>query len=523
MANEGVLKARYERLTTLRDPYLLRARECSKLTIPSLMPPQGSTGSTYLPTPYQALGARGVNNLSAKLLLTLLPPNSPFFRYTVSDFMLEQMTGQEGMRAAVEEALDRMERAVMQEIEGQAIRVPAFEGLKQLLVAGNVLLFLKPEGGMKVFRLDRFVVKRDPMGNVLEILTKENCSPMALPDSIREQVVAAGKSDKNKANSPDDVIEIYTRILRSNGRWEVSQEANGILVPGSEGTYPLDKSPWLPLRFITVDGEDYGRGYVEELLGDLKSLEGLTKAIVQGSAAAAKVLFLVKPNATTKHKVLADSESGDIREGNSDDVSVLQLDKFADFKVALETIRGLEQRLSFSFLLNSAVQRQAERVTAVEFQSMVNELEAALGGVYSTQSQEFQLPLITVIMHDMTRKGKLPQLPDGMVKPTITTGVEALGRGNDMTKLSQLLQAIAPFGPEVIAENMEVSDYIKRSGASLGIDMKGLIPTPEVIAQRQQQKQMMLMAEKLGPNAINQAGALAKQGMVSQGQPQPTP
>lgn len=515
MTSEGVLKARYERLTTLREPYLMRARACAKITVPSLMPPQGSTGSTPLPTPYQALGARGVNNLSAKLLLTLLPPNAPFFRYTVSDQMVEQMTGQEGMRAAVEEALDRMERAVMQEIEGQSIRVPAFEGLKQLIVTGNVLAYLKPEGGMKLFRLDRYVVKRDPMGNVLEMLTKENCSPMALPDGIREAVIAASKGS-GKANSPDDSVEIYTRILREGGRWEVVQEAAGMTIPGSQGSYPLDKSPWMPLRFISVDGEDYGRGYVEELLGDLKSLEGLTKAIVQGSAAAAKVLFLVKPNATTKHKVLAESESGDVREGNADDVGVLQLDKHADFRVALETIHGLEQRLSFSFLLNTSIQRQGERVTAEEIRYMAYELEAALGGVYSTQSQEFQLPLVTNIMHSMTRAGKLPQLPDGMVKPTITTGVEALGRGNDMTKLSQLLQAIAPFGPEAIAENMEVSDYIKRSGASLGIDMKGLIPSPEVIAQRQQQKQMMMMAEKLGPNAINQVGSLAKQGMANQ-------
>ena len=42
-----------------------------------------------------------------------------------------------------------------------------------------------------------------------------------------------------------------------------------------------------------VDGEDYGRGRVEEFLGDLQSLESLTQAITEGSAAAAKVVFLV--------------------------------------------------------------------------------------------------------------------------------------------------------------------------------------------------------------------------------------
>lgn len=518
----GELKGRYDTLVTHRNPYLTRARECAVLTIPSLMPPEGSSGSTILSTPYQALGARGVNNLSAKLLLTLFPPNTPFFRYTISDFMLEQLTGQEGLRAEIEEALDRMERAVMQEIEASAIRVPAFEALKQLLVTGNVLLYLLPSGGMKAFRLDRYVVKRDPMGNVLEIITRENMSPMELPDSIREQALAIKKASSGSDNA-DDTVELYTRIKRMQDKWEIVQEVCGMIVPESRGSYPLKKSPWVVLRFIAVDSEDYGRGYVEEHLGDLKSLEGLTKAIVQGSAAAAKVLFLVKPNATTKHRVLAESESGDVREGNSDDVSVLQLEKYADFRVALETMNRLEERLSYAFLLNSSIQRNGERVTAEEIRYMANELETALGGVYSTQSQEFQLPLVIRVTHQMERKGTLPILPEGVVSPTITTGVEALGRGNDLTKLSGLLQDLAPFGPEVVAANMNVDDYIRRCGAARGIDMKGLIPSKEEIAQRQQQEQMQSMMETLGPNAINAMGGMAKEGMRQQAAPAAAP
>ena len=60
----------------------------------------------------------------------------------------------------------------------------------------------------------------------------------------------------------------------------------------------------VPLRFSTVDGEDYGRGRVEEFLGDLKSLEALSQAIIEGSAAAAKVVFTVSPSATTKPQSL---------------------------------------------------------------------------------------------------------------------------------------------------------------------------------------------------------------------------
>lgn len=506
----GSLKARYEKLSTDRSPYLERGRDCSRLTIPTLLPPEGSTGSNRFPTPYQSLGARGVNNLAAKLLLALLPPNSPFFRLVVDDVTLLKLTNRADMRAQVEEALSSMERSVMTNIETSTIRTSAFEGLKLLLVTGNVLFFLAPAGGMKVFRLDRYVVKRDPMGNVLEIITREDVSPMELPENIRAAVLA-----NKTANDHSDIVEVYTCIKRGLGKWDVWQEANGLKLPDSIGSYPLEKTPWIPLRFVAVDGEDYGRGYVEEYLGDLQSLNALRKAIVQGSAAAAKVLFLVKPNSTTKLRVLTESESGAVREGNAEDVTVLQMDKYADFRIAKDTCDTITSELSFVFLLNTAIQRNGERVTAEEIRYMANELEASLGGIYSTLSQEFQLPLVQRVMFQMQRQRKLPDLPEGTVKPAITTGIEAIGRGNDLTKLEQFIKAIEPLGPQVVQTYVNSGDLIKRTGASIGIDMNGLINTEEQIAASQQQAQMQEMLKMLGPNAVNQLGGLAKQNMAN--------
>jgi hypothetical protein len=38
-----------------------------------------------------------------------------------------------------------------------------------------------------------------------------------------------------------------------------------------------------------------------------------------------------------------------------------------------------------------------------------------------------------------------------MVKPTIVTGVEAIGRGNDLVNLKGFLEDIAVLGPETIS------------------------------------------------------------------------
>lgn len=51
------LKAQWEKLNMGRSSVLKRARDCAKLTIPGLLPPEGHNETDSLPTPYQGLGA----------------------------------------------------------------------------------------------------------------------------------------------------------------------------------------------------------------------------------------------------------------------------------------------------------------------------------------------------------------------------------------------------------------------------------------------------------------------------------
>lgn len=118
----------YEQLAADRETYLTRAREAALVTIPTLVPPEGHSSSTKYYTPYQSVGARGVNNLAAKLLLSLLPPNSPFFRLQVDDYTAQEIAQTEGARAKVDEAFNRIERAVMTEIETIGLRSPGLRG-----------------------------------------------------------------------------------------------------------------------------------------------------------------------------------------------------------------------------------------------------------------------------------------------------------------------------------------------------------------------------------------------------------
>jgi len=213
---------------------------------------------------------------------------------------------------------------------------------------------------------------------------------------------------------------------------------------------------------------------------------------------------MVNPNGTTRARTLAESPNGAITQGNAQDVSVLQLNKFNDFRVAQETINAIKDRLGHAFLLTSGVVRQAERVTAEEIRMLSIELESALGGLYSLLSTELQMPMVNRLLVVMKKKKSLPELPKNVVNPVIITGVEALGRGNDLQKLDLFLAGAAQVvGAEAVAQFVNVSEYFKRRATSLGIKTQELIKSPEQMQQEAQEAQQAAMMQAAVPNGVN--------------------
>jgi hypothetical protein len=494
-------KSLFDELETDRLHYDRRARECAKVTIPSLFPEKGTSSASKFRTPYQSLGSRGLKNLSSKLLLALLPPNANFFRMTISSSDLQKLSNDETARNRIEEAFAAYEREVTQNIESSNIRPVIFEALKQFLLAGNVLLYLPDKGGVKYYRLDRYVVKRDPMGEPTLIIVRDSLSRETLPPELKGFDESLSKSSSGRTK--DNNIDLYTVIRLEDDKWMVHQELEETKVADSEGWYPKDESPWLALRCVAIADEDYGRSYVEEHLGDLISFEKLSQAVVQGSAEAARIIHLIDPNGITKASAITKAESGDVVAGREADVHTHQLNKSMDLSVASNTLRELKEALSFAFLLNTAIQRNGERVTAEEIRYMAGELEDALGGMYSILSREFQLPFVRRIIARMTTNGELPRLPDGTVKPAITTGLEALGRGQDLNKLDLFVSKIVMLGPQVVEKYIKMDGLISRIGSATNVDPKGLIRTPEEIQAEEQRQMLMAAAQSSIPNAVN--------------------
>jgi hypothetical protein len=156
----------------------------------------------------------------------------------------------------------------------------------------------------------------------------------------------------------------------------------------------------------------------------------------------------------------------------------------------------------------SSLQRNAERVTATEIRAMAEELDAALGGIFSILAEEFQLPLVKTFIYRLKQKIGL-EIPD-QVEPNIVTGLDALGRGQDLNKLTAFMSQVAGLAQAGfdVAKYVDTTELINRMAAGSGIDPQGLVKSQDKINQEQQaaqQQQAMQgpMADAMKQSYIN--------------------
>ena len=165
-------RERYNDLSSGRSQFLRTAVECSDLTLPYLITDDLSSHPNHkkLLTPWQSVGAKCVVTLAAKLMLALLPPQTTFFKLQIREDKLGEEIPRE-IRSELDLSFSKLEKMVMDYIAASSDRVVVHQALKHLIVSGNSLIFMGKDG-LKNFPLNRYVVRRDGNGNILEIVTK---------------------------------------------------------------------------------------------------------------------------------------------------------------------------------------------------------------------------------------------------------------------------------------------------------------------------------------------------------------
>ncbi len=512
---------RYHQMKVDRSQYIWRGRLVGEVTIPYLIPfEEGtSTASEQYITPRSSIGARGVNNLANKLAMALMPPGQPFFKLAMTPFAIKELAD-DGDRIEIEAGLSAIEQTVRLEMEAKGVRSPMVDALRSLIITGNALLNIDRDGFARFYRLSQYTVQRDAEGTLLEIVLRQSVAARTLPPELAAAAVQAGQASSTPTgqSSPnEDTVDIYTRTVLDGDKYRTWQEMEVVgKLPGTEYTTPVEAPAWYPLTWTLLAGENYGRGPGEEYQGDLDSNESLQDSLITGAAASARVVFLVNEGGLTDLEEVAEADNGAVIEGREDDIGTIKVDKAADLSVAKSVQENIQAGLAQIFLLTSENIRDAERVTAEEIRLLAQELETALGGVFSRFAVELQLPLARRYMSNLERVGRLPSLPKGVISPEVTTGLPALGRFASLQKIDLLIQGIAEmFGPQAVEKKVKMDAYIGLRAAQLGIDTTGLFRTDEEIAKavkEEQERQMQLQAAAPLVNAL----AAQKQGPQTQ-------
>lgn len=518
----STIQAAFDHDDAARRESLDTARHCAALSKPHVLPPEGWDDGDTLPQTYSALASRGITNLEGRLLLALFPVGQSFFRLRPASKYRFDPESPADVIQAFEDRLRIHEMVMQARLEkddsdtGNNTRKAGFRSrmrtaISQLLVTGDVLIQMTDDYQIRVHRRDNYVVRRDTGGDVMYMITREEIDPLALSP---EKAEAAGIDLESLAMKPahERVLPLYTQIEWNplSKRWVIRQEVNDKVIVTSEEKV----SPYFAVPYSLPPTGHYGRGIIEDNLGDVRAVNELTERLLDFAALSSKHLFAVDYSSQVRAEDLAlptgSVFQARVQSGQVNDVAILRTDRAGDFGVVQAVRQSLSSDISKVMMMEAEQLPNYERASRLHVERVAMELEGALGGVYAPIADALQVPLVERLMYLMNREGILPALPDDAVEIEAVTGISALSREGDQQKLLQLLQTVSQMGPDMLGrvDRGVLLDVLVRHS---GIYEPGLIKSDEQVAQEQQAQQQAAMQSQVADQAIQAGGAALQQ------------
>lgn len=511
----ATLRERFFELDTDRSTALDRKREHAMLTIPSLLPPEGRTIHTALEVPYSTIPAEGINSLASRITSVVFPLNGQ----SVFEILLANQLNPMGQDDTdLRAAFQRVERFTMDMLAPTNLRSSIHLGYKHLLTVGDTLLHMDDDFNFRVFRADQFVIRRKHEGDWKEVIICEAVLPEWEPDLPSGGTKNPAPPPAALAKGPrgEDWEALYTSVVKNaDGSVSVKQEFRDRVV----GTKDYRVTPYFPARWNAIAGEAYGVSLVEEIFGEIRGLDALAKALLDGVMLNSEYRWGVNPAGITELDDVMEAINGDVIPAGPGDVYPLQFQNNGAVQSAFAAVQHREAIVGRRFLMNSSVQPQGERVTARQVSILAQELESQLGGVLSVAARELQEPIIRRVLVVLAQKNRLPpdiidQITDqgGFVRLRIRAGLEILNREAEREKMDAAIERMRNLPPEAGAA-FNWPAIAKDWWESMGLESAGRIRSEEEIqqmqasaAQQSQQEQAMQAGLRMAEARAGGAG-----------------
>lgn len=524
MAKKLTLSARYLQEASRRDEVLVTARECAALTKPWILPPKDHKATDRLPENYQSTGSRGLTNIEGRMLLALFPPGVPWFQSKMSpsiqyardvpDEIKQQMAASLLLRdLSIIARLEQVKLTHGRYSHRAGFRSRKRMALSQILGTGDALQQLTDDYRLKIYGREQYVTRRDSSMDVAFHIIKESIDVARLTD---EQYQATGfpgqvREQEDPAKREKDLYTLVEWNYASRS-WVIRQEINGHTIVESEETV----SPYFSTPFELGQGDHrhYGRGFIEQNLGDLRSHNEIRERKLDFAEMCSRLLTAIGEGSNVREQDLKKASGEVIRGmrvtgGQIQDVAFLKVDKANDFTVVHATDEAIRADLGKAMLMESEVTPRGDRVTAFQVQRVAMELEGALGGVYSSISDNEQVPLLQRTVYQMERDNLLPELPDDTIEVEVTTGIAALSRELDSARLTTLIGGIAQLGDAALAK-IDIGVLVDALARYAAFYEPGLIKSNDQLAQEQRQAAMQQLAMAAGEKGIDTIGNIAE-------------
>ena len=489
---------RWQELNGKRRGFLRRCENYAAVTIPKVCLPDGvNQDSESIQHDWQSVGAQAVNHLLNKLMLAMFSPSQPFFRLDPDKELADKLAANSITEADLRAALVGGEQRAIRVLDQKAVRPKLYEGLKHLIITGNVLLDRTEKDNIRVLGLKRYVAKRSISGQLCEVLIHERL----MFDELEEDAQAAAKSRK-----PHDEVDFLRWYKRKDKRWTLTTHVGEEdLGEDFSHEWSMEDFPIHCLVWDLADEHNYGTGLVEDYAGDFGTLSTLSEAEVKAAILASDYRWLADPQGITNINDFKNSVTGDVLAGREKDLTLVSLVGGGALEQLGKTAEKYIRRIGQAFLLGTAVTRDAERVTAEEIRMQAMELETALGGVYSRLSVDLQLPLVRWLLASI----KI-DIQGTSLTPTITTGLAALSRAADAQMLAMFLQDLAGIAtlPGPVQMRLNLNEVLSTMAAARGISpQKYIRPEAEVRADIEAARKAQADAE--AQTEVVKAGAQA--------------
>lgn len=492
---------RFGELERYKMPTLDIARECSRLTKPSVVPGIGHTPGQPIKFPESSLGSRLVSNLVSQLLLILFPPGIPFFKLDLESVDVRELSkslklpDQKTMYDALRETFVSLENSAVLGLESGGDRERLRMILEQSVVAGDSM-FVTSDDSLRIIPVSDWVAVRGPSGELVEAIYRES---IPVTDDL-EGIPISEEAQKS------GLVTRYVRAYRSQKRWVVE-----FFVENDETPYETlqvkDEDFWIHTNpWSLTAGEDYGRGHVEANLGDLRTYETGIELVNQSATALSKIVFMVKPNGGTKAIDVAEAENTQVIYGDPNDVGVVQANKVYDMSAFINLLNGIKQDLDISFMMPTALRRSGERVTAEEIRRMAAEFEKSQGGIYSSLSLNIQKPVAKLLMRNLFKrsKGAFGNLKITDLLAVVNTGLQGLGRNLELENFLMFLTEFLSLNPQN-SMKLNMDQVASRLASLRGLEISKLFKTAEELQMEAQAQAMDAMAQQVGPDIIKGA------------------